>query len=110
MTLIKSALDDRKYEWLKESAAVAQLWRASMLLLINLTENFLPGETGEKQPDEPTRERWHRRYQAALQRFRQAGIETIADETAGFEIYVSLRAAWDDLIASLASPKSSAEK
>lgn len=73
-----------------------------MLLLANLTENFLPGETREKQPDEQTRERWHRRYQAALQRFRQTGIETIADETAGFEIYVSLRAEWNNLIASLA--------
>ena len=102
VTLIKSALDDQKYEWLKESAAVAQLWRATMLLLTSLTDNFLPGETGEKQPDEQTRERWHRRYRAALQRFRQAGIETIADETAGFEIYVLLRAEWDNLIASLA--------
>jgi hypothetical protein len=102
ITLIKSALDDQKYEWLKESAAVAQLWRASMLLLTNLTENFLPGETGKKQPDEQARERWHRRYQDALQRFRQAGIETIADETEGFEIYVSLRVEWDKLIASLA--------
>ncbi|HEX8265807.1 MAG TPA: hypothetical protein VF596_10400 [Pyrinomonadaceae bacterium] len=101
VTLIKSALDDQKYEWLKESAAVAQLWRASMLLLTNLTENFLPGETGKKQPDEQTRERWHLRYQAALERFRQAGIEIIADETAGFEIYV-LRVRWDNLIASLA--------
>lgn len=102
VTLIKSALDDQKYEWLKESASVAQLWRACMLSLTNLTENFLPGETGKKQPDEQTRERWHRRYRAALQRFRQAGIETIADEKAGFETYVSLRAEWDNLIASLA--------
>lgn len=102
VTLIKSALDDKKYEWLKESAAVTQLWRACMLSLTNLAENFLPGETGEKQPDEQTRQRWHRRYQAALQRFRQAGIETVADEAAGFEIYVSLRAEWDYLIASLA--------
>lgn len=102
VTLIKSALDDRKYEWLKESAAVAQLWRASMLSLTNLTENFLSGETGKREPNEQTRERWHRRYQAALQRFRQAGIETVTDETKGFEIYVSLRAEWDDLIASLA--------
>jgi hypothetical protein len=102
VTLIKSALDDQKYKWLKESAAVTQLWRASMLLLTNLTENFRPGETSKKQPDEQTRERWHRRYRAALQRFRQAGIETIADEAAGFEIYVSRRTEWDDLIASLA--------
>ena len=102
VTLIKSALDDRKYEWLKESAGVAHLWRACMLLLTNLAENFLPGETGKMQPDERKRERWHRRYQAALEKFRQAGIETIADERAGFEIYVSLRAEWDDSIASLA--------
>lgn len=102
VTLIKSALDDEKYEWLKESAAVAQLWRACMLSLTNLTENFLSGETGEREPNEQTRERWHRRYQAALERFRQAGIETVADEKGGFEIYVSLRAEWDDSIASLA--------
>lgn len=102
ITLIKSALDDKKYEWLKESVAVAHLWRASMLLLTNLTENFTLGETGKKELDEQTRERWRRRYQAALQRFRQAGIETVADESAGFEIYVSLRAEWDDSIASLA--------
>jgi hypothetical protein len=102
VTLIKSALDDRKYEWLKESAAVDQLWRASMLLLSNLTKNFTPGETSVKQPNEQIRERWHRRYQSALRRFQQAGIETVADKTAGFEIYVSLRAEWDDLIASLA--------
>lgn len=102
ITLIKSALDDRKYEWLKESASVTHLWRACMLLLNNLTENFLPGEAGEKQPDDETRERWRRRYQAAIQKFRQAGIETVADEAAGFEIYVSLRAEWNHLIASLA--------
>jgi hypothetical protein len=102
VTLIKSALDDKKYEWLKESASVAHLWRASMLLLTNLTENFLPGGTEEILPDDRTRERWESRYRTALQRFRQAGIETIEDEAAGFEVYVSLRAEWDNLIASLA--------
>ncbi len=103
VTLIKAGLDDRKYEWLKESTAATQLWRACMLLLTTLAENFLPGgAAGEKQPDEQTRERWHRRYQASLQRFKQAGIETVADEKAGFEIYVSLRSQWDDYISSLA--------
>lgn len=91
VTLIKAGLDDTEYEWLKESTAATQLWRACMLLLTTLAENFLPGAASEKQPDDQTRERWHRRYQAALRRFKQAGIETIADETAGFEIYVSLR-------------------
>jgi hypothetical protein len=102
VSLIKSALDDGEHEWLKESAAVAHLWRASMLSLNNLTGNFVPGDTNEKQPDEQTRERWRRRYRTALQRFRQAGIETISDETAGFDIYVALRAQWDERIASLA--------
>jgi hypothetical protein len=38
---------------------------------------------------------------AALERFRQAGITTIADPAAGFETYVSLRERWDGHIARL---------
>lgn len=105
ITLIKAGLNEREYEWLKESTAATQLWRACMLLLTTLAENFSSGDArneAEKQPDAETRERWHRRYRAALQRFEQAGIETVADERAGFEIYVSLRVQWDGLIASLA--------
>jgi len=32
VSLIKSALDDQKYSWLKEAGAVAQLWKPSIWL------------------------------------------------------------------------------
>ena len=52
-------------------------------------------------PDAETRERWGRRYRTALQRLREAGVET-ADEAAGAEQYVALRARWDRYIRALA--------
>ena len=104
VTLIKSALDDIKYAWLKESAAVTQLWRASMLLLTTLSDTFFPRGAPDSQdtPDEEMRKRWCKRYFAGLRRLKQAGIETIADEKAGAETYVSLRAEWDHRITMLA--------
>ena len=41
------------------------------------------------------------RAAAALERLRQAGINTIADPTTGFETYVLLRERWDGHIARL---------
>jgi hypothetical protein len=97
VTLIKSALDDEPYAWLKESSAVAQLWRAAMHLMRLLTVSFLPGGAPdqEREPDPELLARWRRRYAAALRRLRQAGIVTIGDESAGAEVYCSLRARWD---------------
>lgn len=103
VSLIKSALNDEKHAWLKESAAVTQLWRAAMLLVTTVGEVFLPGETPEPEhmPDAPTKERWRRRYFAALRRLRQAGIETAEDEEAGAAIYIALRTRWDHRIQKL---------
>jgi hypothetical protein len=104
VTIIKSALDDERGGWLKESGAVAQLWRASMLLVTSLEGTFLPGSAPDSKepPDAQTLERWRRRYLAGLRRLRQAGIKTLADERAGAEIYVSLRSQWDPHIRALA--------
>ncbi|HEV2800509.1 MAG TPA: hypothetical protein VGW12_08435 [Pyrinomonadaceae bacterium] len=104
VTLIKSGLNDEKYGWLKESAAAAQLWRASMMLMRTLSDTFLPNRVprSPEPPDAQTRERWRRRYFAALRRLRQAGIEITADEQSGADIYISLRAEWDYLITMLA--------
>src|SRR3954471_21733878 len=41
VSLVKSALSDQEYSWLKESATVAQCWRAAMLLVGMLEEVFL---------------------------------------------------------------------
>jgi hypothetical protein len=97
VSLLKSALRDEDYSWLKESATVAQCWRATMLLVGMLEAVFLPGEPAplRSPADESVRERWRTRYMAALGRMQQAGINTTADPAAGFETYVSLRERWD---------------
>lgn len=104
VTLIKSALDDRQHGWLKESAAVAQLWRSSMRMMTMLADSFLmhglPNPTEE--PDEATLDRWRRRYIAGVRRLQQANISTLPDETAGAETYCALRARWDRYIAAFA--------
>jgi hypothetical protein len=104
VTLIKSALDDQRYAWLKESAPVVQLWRGCLTLVKNLAETFLEDELphGDDQPDRETQEQWHRRFYAAVRRLNQAGIPTIADQGAGAENYVRLRAEWQSHIANLA--------
>jgi len=102
VSLLKSALSDEDYGWLKESATVAQCWRAAMLLVSMLEEVFLPGHGAQvRSPDAGDRQRWRTRYMAALERMRQAGIKTIADPEAGFGTYVSLRERWDGHIARL---------
>lgn len=104
VSLIKSALDDQKYRWLKEAGAVAQVWEASMLLVTSLENTFLPhgAPDREAQPDQQTRDRWRARYHAALQRLRQAGIQITADGQAGAEAYISCRMKWDHHITNLA--------
>jgi hypothetical protein len=105
VSLLKSGLSDADYGWLKESATVAQCWRASMLLVAMLEKEFVDGEPPQLQSPAGAgdRERWRMRYLAALERMRQAGINTIADPVAGFEIYVSLRERWDGHIARLSA-------
>jgi hypothetical protein len=102
VSLIKSALSDDAYGWLKESAAVNQLWRGSMHLMTFLTDSFLPaGIPFADEPDEQLQERWRRRYRAAVRRLHQAEIRTIEDDTIGEENYVALRSRWDRFIRAL---------
>jgi hypothetical protein len=103
VSLVKSALRDEDYGWLKESATVVQCWRAPMLLVGMLEEVFLRGEPAPRpsRADAGDRERWRTRYVAALDRMQEAGIKTIADPTAGFETYVSVRERWDGHIVRL---------
>lgn len=104
ITLIKSALDDAEFAWLKESTAVALLWRALIWQTDLLDEAFALGGEGAHgaPPDEATRERWRRRYLAASERLRSAGIRTRADVERGIEIYSTLRADWEHRIVMLA--------
>lgn len=104
VTLIRSALDDQRHGWLKESAAVEQLWRASLVLVTTLEETFpIDGACEQARPSAgEASDRWRRRYRSGVQRLRRAGIETTTDEEVGAEAYVSLRSRWDPLIARLA--------
>jgi hypothetical protein len=99
VSLIKSALDNEEYGWLKESAAVDDLWRGTMKELQTLATDFLPNEDLDAPPDPQTRERWRRRYEQGLERIKAAGIKTIND---GVEDYISLRTQWDRYITLLA--------
>jgi hypothetical protein len=99
VSLIKSALDNEEYGWLKESAAVDELWRGTMKELQTLATDFLPNEDLDAPPDQQTRERWRGRYEQGLERIKAAGIKTIND---GVEDYISLRTQWDRYITLLA--------
>ena len=104
VTLLKTGLRDEQYGWLKSSASVSQLWHAALLLVTILEDTFLPGASPDQPepPDGPTQERWSRRYFAGLQRFQQAGIDTVANEQAGAAAYILLRTQWDAYITKLA--------
>ena len=103
VALIKSGLDDEKFRWLKECGAMSDLWRAAIRFLVGIANPLLPsGPPQPADPDEKQQDRWRQRYFAALRRFRQAGIATIADERTGAENYISLRAQWDRYIVAYA--------
>jgi hypothetical protein len=99
VSLIKSALDDKEYGWLKESAAVMDLWRATMQELQTFAREFLPDEELDAPPDQQTREHWRRRYEKAVERLNASQIKTTKD---GAENYISLRQQWDRHINMLA--------
>lgn len=103
-TLIKSALSDKEYSWLKNSGAVEELWDGATLLLETVADIFLrPAIRGlPHAPDEDTCELWRCRYFAALRTLHQAGIQTVADEQAGAEYYVNLRRQWNDYVTHMA--------
>lgn len=100
VALIRTALDDKEYGWLKQSGAVAQLDSSANLLLETVWDTFLRGVAHEPShtPDDRIRDLWQRRYFAALRRLRQADIRTIADEQSGVEKYVKLRSEWNGYI------------
>jgi len=99
VTLIKSAFDPAEYSWLRESAAVDQLWRSTMMELKTLIKSFLPDADVTIPPDEQTLAFWRRRYAAGVERLQRAGIKTAAS---GAEEYVALRTQWDRYITLLA--------
>jgi len=99
--LVRTALDPRELGWLQDSAALAELERASALLLRTLNQNF-PVRHARSVDSPNSDERWRLRYSQALLRLRDAGIATRADSEAGAHEYVDLRATWEAPIEALA--------
>ncbi|RYZ05608.1 MAG: two pore domain potassium channel family protein [Myxococcales bacterium] len=99
MSLVMSTLDDERFGAVKESSSVTLLWRSSLWLASSLAGNIAPASAGTKAPDVAL---WRRRYAAALERLRSAGIATVADLERGFERYAELRSRWDGLVRALA--------
>src|SRR5690349_17529429 len=91
VTLMKTVLDSDRYARTIETSAVTQLWRAALMMVEALEDNFLGDDAVKKadriRPDADARERWRRRYVAAARRLREAGIRTAPDEEAGAERY-----------------------
>ena len=105
VTLLRTALDDGEYRWLKESAAVENLGGLASILVETLASTFIPGaepdhHDGDGQAGD--RDAWYARYRAALRRLEQAGIRVRPDRDDGAREYARLRQAWDPHVQCLA--------
>ncbi len=102
-SLIASALDEHRYGWMAESAAVVALREAAFLLIGTLQETFLPRNSIDRhRPDSRRIETWRRRYSNALLRLGKAGLDVSLDHACGVEKYIALRREWDPYIRTLA--------
>jgi len=105
VALLRSALDDSEYRWLKESAAVENLGGMASILVKTLEGTFLPGaapQTGDGEAQAGQRDAWDARYRAALRQLEQAGIRVRADQDAGAQQYARMRQAWHPYVERLA--------
>jgi hypothetical protein len=101
VSLARAALDDNEFRWIKESAAMEELWRGCMNLQEALAGAFLPEDPGriEGRRDDPQQiGEWGLRYRAAVARLRQANIATCRDEAHGEAVYIDLRGRWNGYI------------
>jgi len=100
--LLSTALNEKRYGWMKNTTAVITLRDAAALLINTLEQTFLPKRAAGEAPDAEEMMRWRLRYFAALRRLQDAGIETRTDEHAGALEYVESRRKWNPYIRTLA--------
>jgi hypothetical protein len=105
VTLLRSALDDGEYRWLKDSAAVANLGGMAAILVKTLECTFISGaapDTRVEQEPAGRHDAWCARYRAALRQLEQAGICVRPDQDDGAQQYSRLRQQWDPYVERLA--------
>ena len=77
------------------SGAVAELWEASLLLLLTLESTYLVGVVPDVEWASPqAREQWRSRFSDAVTKLQEASIQTRENLKAAADSYVSLRARW----------------
>lgn len=105
VTLLRTALDDGQYRWVKESAAVENLGGLASILVKTLESTFVPGAAPDKRDAQELaarRDAWDARYRAALRQLEAAGICVRADRDEGAQQYARMRQAWDPGVRRLA--------
>lgn len=101
VSLLRSTLEEADAKSLSQCAAVRQFWGGGRHLLVEVSRVFLPTHRQPANPDDlpgpapDVEARWRRRYQAALDVLRRAGVRTTRDPEAGFRHYVDQRRQWD---------------
>lgn len=101
-TLVKTALDREKYDWLVASAAVDLLSRSAFTMVEALERNFVTKRPQDIEPTDADRLRWRERYFAAVRRLEQAGIATTREPQVDVERYVAMRVEWYERVMALA--------
>jgi hypothetical protein len=91
-TLIKSALHEKKYRSLINSAAAAELWGGGTHLLNILSTSLLPKQ--HLLISEEEEKMWRKRYYLAVEILNAANIKTITNLEEGADLYVALRRKW----------------
>lgn len=105
VTLLRTALDDGQYRWVKESAAVENLGGLASIMVKTLESTFIPGPAPHSHDERELaghRDAWCARYRAALRQLEGAGICVRANRDEGAQQYARLRQAWDPGIGRLA--------
>ena len=103
-SLIESGLDAKEYSWLQNSAALAELWSGSLLLLDMIQRLLGPanGSGPKRGTDESDVEQWRRHYFRSVGLFKDGGIRPAPDVEQGAGKYIELRATWALQISALA--------
>jgi len=105
VSLLRAALSEDSYSWLKNAASVNQLWESSISLLKTLEHTFTPGNAPQElpQPNDEQRKRWADRCVEAMRFLRTLGIETASSEEQAVEAYIRMRSCWNKYVVDLAS-------
>lgn len=97
VTLLRSALDDRRYEALLRSPVVFELHATGLELLNELVPEAKTTGTALQRQRE-----WAQRFSDNVDLLRTGGLTVVADVRAGSEAYVALREGWDRPLRALA--------